>query len=230
MPNPYINKVVQSNGTTIIDISDTTAVAADVASGKYIYLASGQKVEGTASGTPSATQHTILFEFTDETSATITAYYDSSFISDAITSTTPTEYGGKTVDSASLDGVTWYTKSTETWETIYDGNIHWMREDNGDYPYCWISELGSTPITVGSVWRVTYNNTEYRCTGKTASLSGQNYNVFGNPVWSGGTDDGSNVPFMFIDYTIYGSWSGGLNVPNVDNSNYYFKIERLVTS
>lgn len=54
MPNPYVNKVVQSNGTTIIDISDTTAIASDVASGKYIYLASGQKVEGTASGTPSA--------------------------------------------------------------------------------------------------------------------------------------------------------------------------------
>ena len=183
----------------------------------------------TGGGAPSATQHTILFEFTDETTQSITGYWDSSFISDAITATTPTEYGGKTVDSASLDGVAWYTRPTETWETIYDGNVHWNPENNGDYPYCWISELGSIPITVGSVWRVTYNNTEYRCTGKTVSLGGQNYNVFGNPVWLGGTDDGSDVPFIFIDYTNHNAWSGGLNVPNVQNS-YYFKIERLVTS
>lgn len=59
-------------------------------------------------GTPSTTSHTILFEFTDKTSATITAYYDSSFISDAIRATTPTTVDGKTVASAQLDGVTWY--------------------------------------------------------------------------------------------------------------------------
>lgn len=287
--NPCVNKVVKADGTTIIDISDTTAVAADVASGKYFYTAAGQKVPGTASGggtaaisvvdtvdshggtireitaldisdttagasdvaqgkyfytaagvktagiasgggTPSQTQHTILFEFTDETTQSITGYWDSSFISDAITATAPNTIGQKTVVSAQLDGVAWYEYDpSETWETLVDGYIDWYNEESGNYPYCWISSLGSTPITVGSVYRVTYDNVEYRCTAKTVSLSGNTLTVFGNPVWAGGADDGSGVPFIFIDYTHYSAWSGGLNVPNVNNS-YYFKIERLVTS
>lgn len=230
MANQYKNKVVY-NGTTLIDLSDTTAVQSDVASGKYFYTASGERVLGTASGggAPSATQHTILFEFEDTTSASITAYYDSTFISDAIKATTPTEYGGKTVNSASLDGTAWYIKPSETWETLLDGNVDWIHSDDGNYPYCWISSLGSTPITVGSVFRVTYDNTEYRCTAKTTSFNGQTFIVFGNPIWGDGADDGSDVPFIFNDYTRYGAWSGGLNAPNV-NSSYYFKIERLVTS
>lgn len=94
---------------TALDISDTTAVAADVAQGKYFYTALGVKTAGTASGgTPSATSHTIYFEFSDSTDTTITAYWDGTFISDAITATTPTTYGQKTVTLAQLDGVTWY--------------------------------------------------------------------------------------------------------------------------
>lgn len=46
MANQYKNKVIY-NGNTLIDISDTTAVASDVNAGKEIYLASGQKVSGT---------------------------------------------------------------------------------------------------------------------------------------------------------------------------------------
>lgn len=43
------SKVILNN-TTLIDVTDTTAVAEDVAQSKYFYLASGVKTEGTASG------------------------------------------------------------------------------------------------------------------------------------------------------------------------------------
>ena len=51
--NQYINRVDIQRGNsteTLINISDTTAVASDVAQGKYFYLASGEKVEGASTG------------------------------------------------------------------------------------------------------------------------------------------------------------------------------------
>lgn len=48
-----VNKVVYGN-TTVIDITDTTAVASDVAQGKYFYNVSGVKTAGTATGAAEA--------------------------------------------------------------------------------------------------------------------------------------------------------------------------------
>ena len=48
---PSIDVPVSGGGTaSFVEISDTTAAAADVASGKYFYTAAGIKTEGTASG------------------------------------------------------------------------------------------------------------------------------------------------------------------------------------
>ena len=151
---------------TAVDISDTTAVAGDVASGKYFYTADGTKTAGTASGgggemiitdepnatgttavvtgdevslitksitqngtynassdsadgyssvtvnvsggSPSATQHSIYFEFADGTNTTIPVYYNDSLLSTMITAYTPVTYNNKTVTLAQLDGTTWY--------------------------------------------------------------------------------------------------------------------------
>ena len=109
MPNPYVNKVVKSDGTTLLDLSqDTVTLASHIMAGYVGHLANGEQVTGTGQGGPSATAHTIYFEFSDGTDTTLTGYWDSTFISDAIKATTPTTYGQKTVTLAELDGVAWY--------------------------------------------------------------------------------------------------------------------------
>lgn len=45
MPNPYVNKVVYGT-TVIVDLTDTTASASDVANGKAFYTAAGKKESG----------------------------------------------------------------------------------------------------------------------------------------------------------------------------------------
>lgn len=45
--NEYVNVVGLADGTILIDLSSDTAVAADVKSGRYFHLATGQRVQGT---------------------------------------------------------------------------------------------------------------------------------------------------------------------------------------
>ena len=95
---------------TALDISDTTAVASDVASGKYFYTAAGVKTAGTGSGGGGSglTQHTIHLEFSDSTDTDIEVDYDDALLGTMITAYEPVTYGGKTVTLAQLDGTTWY--------------------------------------------------------------------------------------------------------------------------
>ena len=60
------NKVTLANGTVLMDITDTTATAADVASGKYFYAASGVRTQGTAN-----TSSMIVVESQDSHGGTI---------------------------------------------------------------------------------------------------------------------------------------------------------------
>lgn len=164
---------VDSHGGTIreitaLDISDTTAVASDVAQGKYFYTALGVKTAGTGSGGSPSTSHTIYFEFSDNTNTTITGYWDDSFISDSITATTPTTYGGKTVTFAQLDGVTWYSYASHSgdYETLYEGTTSISPNSDGVTGYTWVSSLGSVVITDGSVWRITVDGVAQVCTAR----------------------------------------------------------------
>lgn len=132
---PAVTLPKTGGGTaTFTDVSDTTATASDVLSGKYFYTAAGVKTAGTGtggggslviddvpntSGTTAeisvgggggATQHVIHLEFSDGTDTDIDVYYDDALIGTMITAYTPTPwtYNNKTVSEAQLDGVTWY--------------------------------------------------------------------------------------------------------------------------
>lgn len=113
----HLNTGVRVLGTGQIGSGDSPTLVQKTITANGTYLPSNDNADGynsvtvnVASGgsTPSATTHTIHFVFTDNTSTDITAYYDSTFISSAITATTPSMYDNKTVTSASLDGVVWY--------------------------------------------------------------------------------------------------------------------------
>ena len=302
---------VPKNGggmASFTDVTDTTAIASDVLSGKYFYTAAGEKTLGTGSGgggyvtqdqdgylvlpptgggggptlitksitlngtydadddnadgysevtvnvqggasvtetqgtygtevivtsgnAPSATSHTIYFEFADETDETIIGYWNGTFISDAVTATTPTTYDSKTVTLAQLDGVTWYSYTPPTpptpgqWETVFTGNI--APNPDTPYNYFWISDLSNVYPTAGSVWRITVDNTEYICTAATASTSIGNYVCIGNPKYSGGTDNGSNAPFNFMNAG-WGAWTGDTELISDGVTVYAVKIEQQV--
>lgn len=74
MPNQHKNKVVY-NGTTLIDLTADTAIASDVAQGKYFHLATGERVQGTATGgTPSLQSKSVSYTPSETAqSATVTA-------------------------------------------------------------------------------------------------------------------------------------------------------------
>ena len=170
-------------------------------------------------GTPSATQHTILFEFEDTTTTSITAYYDSTFISDAIRATTPTSYGGKTVQEASLDGTAWYTKPSEDWDVLYDSTF--TPSQNSPYNQIWIGSLGSLQPALGEVYRVTVDGTVYNLA--THEDDGRIY--IGNPKYDWGTDDGS-APFCFFN----GGYGGLQGETELSATAHTLKLEKQVTS
>lgn len=97
---------ITPTGTKQINITQNGTTTEDVTN----YASAQITVNVSGGGTPSATAHTIHFEFDGNYSpVNITFYADSTFILDAIRATTPSTYDSKTVTLAQLDGVTWYS-------------------------------------------------------------------------------------------------------------------------
>lgn len=180
---------------------------------------------------PSATRHVLYFEYEDETNETVYAYYDDALIGPAITATTPTTHNNKTVTLAQLDGTTWYSytptptppEPSGNWTTIFDSTVQIL--DNTPYNQFWISALSEVYPAVGEIWRITINGTAYTCTAH--EEDGTVY--IGNPLYDGGTDDGSNIPFCFYNLE-WGAWSGYGAKTLPTGEGIPFKAEKQVSA
>lgn len=98
MPNQYKNKVIY-DGNVLIDLTQDTALAADVQSGKYFHLATGERVQGSCTYNADTTDATAQ---ASEILATKTAY---GAAGTKLTGTMPNN-GGNNVTVSSTSGTT----------------------------------------------------------------------------------------------------------------------------
>lgn len=151
---------------------------------------------------PSATRHTLYFEYDDETTETVYAYYDDALIGPAITATTPATRNNKTVTLAQLDGTTWYSytptptppEPSGNYETVFDGSVVSARNDNGRNVFR-SEEMSEIWFSLGQTWKVTLNGTAYVCD---VELLSETTPVIGNTSLVD-EDNGTDEPFIMYN-------------------------------
>ena len=126
MPNEYVNQVGLADGTVLIDLTSDTAVATDVASGKYFHLATGQRVQGSSTKDSDTTDATAS---ASEILATKTAYVNKNKITGemtnngAVSGTISTKAGTYTVPAGFHNGLGSVAISTTEQNKIIATNI-----------------------------------------------------------------------------------------------------------
>jgi len=137
--NPYVNKVQLADGTSLIDISDTTATADKILQGYTAYGADGSKLTGTATGgggleyetgtwTPTSDSNGTYIYFTN-THTTVPMY-----INIIDTSTTV----GSTNSNLAWTFINWYASSGAGYKSASSTNVY------GRYQYAYKTSSGKS--------------------------------------------------------------------------------------
>lgn len=114
--NPYVNKVIYG-GTTLIDISDTTATADKILEGYTAYGANGQKITGTASS-----QSILVVDTLDENGGTIRTITAKNAIQLQTKTITPTSSQQIVNPDTGYDGFSQVTVEASEGQTINNQN------------------------------------------------------------------------------------------------------------
>lgn len=123
--NQYVNKVIYG-GTTLIDITDTTAVVDKVLDGYYFYGASGEKLEGACTYNADTSDATAT---DSEILASKTAYVNGNKITGSMTNrgsvsgTISTKAGAYTIPAGYHDGGGSVSIASAEQDKIIAGNI-----------------------------------------------------------------------------------------------------------
>lgn len=168
-------------------------------------------------GESTVATHSIHLVLEDGTEIDIPLFYDDEVISAAITEYIPAEYDGKTVESAALDGVVWYTRPVGVWVTLIDRNVDFYPSGKGSYS--WMSDMGAVEIISGDTYRITFNGTAYE------SVSHEWRNSEWSTVAVIGDELQETIPIRIYRYAEE-AWIG--DITNPAGGTYPLKVEHLV--
>ena len=168
---------------TAVDISDTTAVASDVAQGKYFYTADGTKTAGTSSGggggkwvRPSDWPDLSKMDVSGGDILYMTSYADEGrgFCSFNVTCT-----GSYTVEVGTISGTIFTSESTQTYSSGTYCNLYYGSA-NGTYKVLRVTGTAilrlyfkREPITIGTFYGYSGNQGIIDIVGKLPSSTGK---------------------------------------------------------
>lgn len=167
MPNAYANKVQVTRGgqtETLIDLTADTAIASDVAQGKYFHLATGERVVGTATGGGGSA-------YQDEDGYIILGEEESDTPQGNISITANGTYDVAAYAGASVDIPIGLSK--DDWKKRIQSpaqlhNFDWPDgiTSIGDYAFAMVSlsQLESLPSTLTSIGERAFSNSSLRLT------------------------------------------------------------------
>lgn len=151
------------------DVTDTTATASDVASGKYFYTSSGVRTQGTNSGGGGGASNIVQGEFTTGSSGASTGTFTIPYTGNGYPISLMIVVKGGAYNNSSSGDTTWYNSVNR-----YDAGAYYMTKSRIPSTPTYVSGADSQGVVV-----VIYKNSTSQATSysRTVSMNAWAYNT-----------------------------------------------------